>query len=68
MGCEWEQRYNADDVAQRSFQLLASEEDYEETAAFFKDRDTSQYDLAFKQSLDNIRARAAWIKVRLGVD
>ncbi|RDX48017.1 hypothetical protein OH76DRAFT_1484207 [Lentinus brumalis] len=47
---------------ERSFQLLASEEDYEETAAFFKDRDTSQYDLAFKQSLDNIRARAAWIK------
>ncbi|KAI0717276.1 peptidase family M1-domain-containing protein [Cerioporus squamosus] len=47
---------------ERSFQQLASEEDYEETAAFFKDRDTSQYDLALKQTLDNIRARAAWIK------
>ena len=70
-----------------SFQALASEEDYEATAAFFKvsnstsgvftvrrprplircvrqDKDTSGYDLALKQSLDNIRTRAAWIKVR----
>ncbi|RPD63715.1 hypothetical protein L227DRAFT_496652 [Lentinus tigrinus ALCF2SS1-6] len=47
---------------ERSFQLLSSEEDYQETVAFFKDRDTSQYDMTLKQTLDNIRARAAWIK------
>ncbi|KAI0779918.1 peptidase family M1-domain-containing protein [Fomes fomentarius] len=45
-----------------SFQTLASEEDYEATVAFFKDKDTSSYDLPLKQSLDNIRARAACIK------
>ena len=48
---------------QISFQSLSSEEDYEATAAFFKGRDTSAYDQALNQSLDNIKTRAAWIEV-----
>ena len=56
---------DADGSGQRSFQQLSSEKDYEETAAFFKKRDTSQYDMALKQTLENIQARAAWIKVCL---
>ncbi|KAM5543145.1 hypothetical protein V8D89_003019 [Ganoderma adspersum] len=45
-----------------SFQSLSSEEDYEATATFFKGRDTSAYDQALNQSLDNIKTRAAWIE------
>ncbi|KAI0695406.1 peptidase family M1-domain-containing protein [Cerioporus squamosus] len=45
-----------------SFMGLASEKDYEETAAFFKDKDTSKYDMALNQALDSIKSRAAWVK------
>ncbi|KAI9056855.1 leucyl aminopeptidase [Trametes sanguinea] len=45
-----------------SFGGLSSDKDYEETAAFFKDKDTSKFDMALKQTLDTIRSRAAWVK------
>ncbi|KAI8998978.1 leucyl aminopeptidase [Trametes punicea] len=45
-----------------SFGGLSSDVDYEETAAFFKDKDTSKFDMALKQTLDTIRSRAAWVK------
>ena len=49
---------------QITFGVLSSEKDYEETSAFFKERDPAHFDLALRQSLDGIRTRAAWIKVR----
>ncbi|TBU53789.1 hypothetical protein BD310DRAFT_937381 [Dichomitus squalens] len=45
-----------------SFRYLSSDKDYEATAAFLKDRDTAAYDQALRQSLDNIKTRAAWVK------
>ncbi|KAJ8489143.1 hypothetical protein ONZ51_g3140 [Trametes cubensis] len=45
-----------------SFGGLSSDKDYEETAAFFKDKDTSKFDMALKQTLDTIKSRAAWVK------
>ncbi|KAI0373350.1 leucyl aminopeptidase [Pilatotrama ljubarskyi] len=45
-----------------SFGGLSSDKDYEETAAFFKDKDTSKFDMALNQTLDTIKSRAAWVK------
>ncbi|CDO74865.1 hypothetical protein BN946_scf185004.g15 [Trametes cinnabarina] len=45
-----------------AFGGLSSDKDYEETAAFFQDKDTSKFDMALKQTLDSIRSRAAWVK------
>ncbi|TBU29067.1 peptidase family M1-domain-containing protein [Dichomitus squalens] len=48
------------------FTGLSSEKDYEETSAFFKGKDTSKFDMALKQTLDSIKARAAWVKRSTG--
>ncbi|EMD34526.1 hypothetical protein CERSUDRAFT_86618 [Gelatoporia subvermispora B] len=45
-----------------SFQSLSSYKDLQETEEFFKDKDTSKYDMTLKQTLDTIRARAAWVE------
>ncbi|KAI0747687.1 peptidase family M1-domain-containing protein [Daedaleopsis nitida] len=45
-----------------SFNMLSSEKDYEDTAAFFKEKDTSKFDMALRQTLDSIRSRAAWVQ------
>jgi len=45
-----------------SFEALSSEKDYEETQAFFKDKDTSTFKMSLDQALDSIKARAAWVK------
>ncbi|KAI0668551.1 leucyl aminopeptidase [Trametes maxima] len=63
---EFERRYSGNfgliRWTQTSFGALSSDKDYEETAAFFKDKDTSKFDMALKQTLDNIKSRAAWVK------
>jgi len=41
---------------------LSTEKDYAEVVEFFKDKDTSKYSLGLAQSLDSIRAKAAFIK------
>ncbi|KAI0713398.1 peptidase family M1-domain-containing protein [Earliella scabrosa] len=41
---------------------FSSDKDYEDTAAFFKDKDTSKFDMALKQTLDSIKSRSAWVK------
>ncbi|KAI0637348.1 leucyl aminopeptidase [Trametes polyzona] len=63
----FEKRYASNFTAlirwvEASFGGLSSDKDYEETAAFFKDRDTSKFDMALKQTLDTIKSRAAWLK------
>ncbi|KAI0831781.1 leucyl aminopeptidase [Trametes gibbosa] len=49
-----------------SFGGLSSDKDREETAAFFKDKDASKFDMALKQTLDTIGSRAAWVKRATG--
>ncbi|KAH9923984.1 leucyl aminopeptidase [Epithele typhae] len=44
------------------FDGLSSERDYEETAAFFKDKDTAKFDMSLNQTLDAIRSRGAWVE------
>ncbi|KAF9813474.1 hypothetical protein IEO21_05581 [Rhodonia placenta] len=46
----------------RVFQSLSSRRDHEEISNFFKEKDTSKYNMALKQTLDNIAAQAAWVE------
>ncbi|OSX62014.1 hypothetical protein POSPLADRAFT_1143568 [Postia placenta MAD-698-R-SB12] len=46
----------------RVFQSLSSRRDHQEIANFFKEKDTSKYNMALKQTLDNIAAQAAWVE------
>jgi aminopeptidase 2 len=52
-------------LVQRTFSGLSSEKDYQEIVEFFKDKDTSKYNLALAQVLDTIRAKIAWLEVIL---
>lgn len=52
-------------LVQRTFSGLSTEKDYQEIVEFFKDKDTSKYNLALAQVLDTIRAKIAWLEVRL---
>ncbi|ORX33751.1 leucyl aminopeptidase [Kockovaella imperatae] len=45
-----------------SFSYLASEKDYQDVEAFFKDKDTSAFNLAVSQTLDSIQAATQWLK------
>ncbi|KAL7281141.1 hypothetical protein ACG7TL_004449 [Trametes sanguinea] len=50
---------NFDEAA---FGGLASDEDYEKVAAFFKDKNTAAYNMQLHQTLDTIKFNAQWIK------
>ncbi|CCM04355.1 uncharacterized protein FIBRA_06527 [Fibroporia radiculosa] len=55
------------ELAKETFQYILSEcrdqdLDYQETAEFFKDKDTARYRLALQSTLSNIASRAAWVK------
>ncbi|KAF8633724.1 hypothetical protein AX17_004382 [Amanita inopinata Kibby_2008] len=41
---------------------FSTRQDYDEVAEFFKDKDTSKYNLSLAQVLDSIRARSAYIE------
>jgi len=45
-----------------AFQNLSSENDIEEINKFFKDKDTSKYNMSLQQALDDVRANIAWLK------
>ncbi|CAA7267619.1 unnamed protein product [Cyclocybe aegerita] len=45
-----------------SSDYYSSQEDYAAIEAFFKDKDTSKYNQALAQTLDTIRARAAYVE------
>ncbi|KAI0792895.1 hypothetical protein C8Q75DRAFT_751852 [Abortiporus biennis] len=49
-------------LVQYSFQSLCTKKDHDETAEFFKDKDTSKYRMALQQTLDSILAKDAWIQ------
>lgn len=48
-------------LVEMSMASLSTENDYAAVEEFFKDKDTSKYNLALAQSLDSIRAKAALI-------
>jgi hypothetical protein len=48
---------------QATFKDLTTRQDVEETEAFFAHKDSSKYSLVLQQTLDSIRANAAWIEV-----
>ncbi|OAX41307.1 hypothetical protein K503DRAFT_848469 [Rhizopogon vinicolor AM-OR11-026] len=50
------------DIVSSSFGGLTKEEDYQQIVDFFKDKDTSRYNLALSQTLDSLRASRAWIE------
>ncbi|KAF8603360.1 hypothetical protein BDV93DRAFT_523426 [Ceratobasidium sp. AG-I] len=45
-----------------SFESLSSEKDAQEVEKFFKDKDTSKFNLALAQTLDSIRANTKWLE------
>lgn len=63
-GCPWRMAGCSLIVNKLSFTMLSSMKDYEETVAFFKDRDTSTFKMSLDQALESIEARAAWVEVR----
>lgn len=52
-------------LVQRTFSGLSTEEDYQGIVEFFKDKDTSKYNLALAQSLETIRAKITWLEVSI---
>jgi hypothetical protein len=46
------------------FEVLASDNDHAETAAFFAGKNTAKYALILDQTLDAIKSNAEWIGVR----
>ncbi|KAL6304086.1 ERAP1-like C-terminal domain-containing protein [Sparassis latifolia] len=49
-----------------AFKSLSSTQDHDDIVEYFKDKDTAKYDMALKQSLENILTRAAWIQRSTG--
>ncbi|KAF8626069.1 hypothetical protein AX15_005101, partial [Amanita polypyramis BW_CC] len=45
-----------------AFGNLSTQKDYEDIVAFFKDKDTSKYNLSLAQAEDSIRSRAAMVE------
>lgn len=58
----FEGNFSFKDVVSSSFDNLTEEEDYQQIVDFFKDKDTSRYNLALSQTLESLRASRAWIK------
>ncbi|KAG1778533.1 hypothetical protein EV702DRAFT_967778 [Suillus placidus] len=58
----FEGNFSFKDIVSSSFGNLTKEEDYQKIVDFFKDKDTSRYNLALSQTLESLRASSAWIK------
>ncbi|KAI5890288.1 uncharacterized protein SCHCODRAFT_02631407 [Schizophyllum commune H4-8] len=48
-------------IIQCPIEALSTKKDYEDTKAFFADKDTSKYDMSLAQALDSIKARYLYI-------
>ncbi|KAL1756342.1 hypothetical protein FB107DRAFT_211566 [Schizophyllum commune] len=48
-------------IIQAPIESLSTKKDYEETKAFFADKDTSKYDMSLAQALDSVKARYTYI-------
>ncbi|KAI0075828.1 hypothetical protein K474DRAFT_1663834 [Panus rudis PR-1116 ss-1] len=49
-------------IIQFAHEGLSTHEDYKETEAFYKDKDTSKFALTLQQTLDTINSKAVWIE------
>jgi len=58
----FESNFMLTSLVSSSFGSLSTQKDYGEVVEFFKDKDTSKYDLSLAQALDNIRSKAALIE------
>ncbi|KAH7930860.1 hypothetical protein BV22DRAFT_1101563 [Leucogyrophana mollusca] len=58
----YEGNFSLKDVIATCFEHLTAEGDYDKTVEFFKDKDTSKYNLALSQTLDSIRSSSGWLK------
>ncbi|PCH39551.1 hypothetical protein WOLCODRAFT_29621 [Wolfiporia cocos MD-104 SS10] len=57
-----EGNFTMQNLVKYTFQGFSSDKDHEEIAAFFQTKDTSRYDMAYKQTMESIATRSAWIK------
>lgn len=58
----YEGNFSFKDVISATLCNLSTQGDYEKIQAFFKDKDTSRYNIALSQTLDSLRASTAWIE------
>lgn len=58
----FEGNFSLQSIVSSSFENLTKEEDYQQIVDFFKDKDTSRYNLALSQTLESLCASRAWIK------
>ncbi|KAG2146914.1 uncharacterized protein EDB93DRAFT_1085716 [Suillus bovinus] len=58
----FEGNFSFKDIVSSSLGNLTKEEDYQKILDFFKDKDTSRYNLALSQTLESLRASRAWIE------
>ncbi|KAH7916009.1 hypothetical protein BJ138DRAFT_763827 [Hygrophoropsis aurantiaca] len=62
----YEGNFSLKDVISTCFEYLTREDDYEKIVAFYKDKDTSKYNLALSQTLDSVRSSTGWLKRSTG--
>ncbi|KAL4067568.1 leucyl aminopeptidase [Scleroderma citrinum] len=58
----YEGNFSFKSVISASLRNMSTQQDYERIQAFFKDKDTSRYNIALSQTLDTLRASMAWIE------
>ncbi|CUA72325.1 hypothetical protein RSOLAG22IIIB_00991 [Rhizoctonia solani] len=57
----FEGNFSLNYLVKYAFDSLSSEQDAKDVEEFFKNKDTSKYNLALAQTLDSIRASAKWL-------
>jgi len=62
----FERNFNIRYLVEYSFGYFCNWEDYHGTIKFFKDRDTSKYDLALSQVLEGIRIKIGYVEHSTG--
>ncbi|KAJ1310324.1 hypothetical protein OPQ81_007063 [Rhizoctonia solani] len=58
----FEGNFSLNYLVKYSFESFSTEQDAQDVEKFFKDKDSSKYNLALAQSLDSIRANAKWLE------
>ncbi|CAE6452278.1 unnamed protein product [Rhizoctonia solani] len=58
----FEGNFSLNYLVKYSFDSFSTEQDAKDVEEFFKDKDSSKYNLALAQSLDSIRASAKWLE------
>uniref|UniRef100_D8QDN2 Aminopeptidase n=1 Tax=Schizophyllum commune (strain H4-8 / FGSC 9210) TaxID=578458 RepID=D8QDN2_SCHCM len=56
-----EDNFSFDSIITCPFEVLSTEQDYDDAKSFFKDKDVSKFDISLAQALDSIQARFTYI-------